>query len=585
MIGFSIDRCTSDQAVQDLLRSSWSDMVTFPWVGEKLSDPCFKQALTGCPAFGSADECTNIPSEEIEHLFSVCGSWDIPISLHLPYVSVDEWTLFLDNGATCPETGGGENRCSQVINILDLADLHGVNLHKNMASIRLLGGGIQDEVIEAYRYLFDRYPKLNMELFRVNEGYGPADPYLETDVIETYFDPESGGLRPEAMNLLALFYDYADRFTVCSHIYPRRDFTPKDTFGDKVQGHWKPLAERAGSGGNSHITAVFGSSETDLFVATTAGTIEYFDGTSWQSLYRSSVPLNDLWGTAERDLFAAGDTGVILKFNGTGFEMFPGPFSDGFHIQALSGFDARNLYAAGTNAGIFHFKNTEWIEENMPADIPPTVTFQDIHCFQDIHGSEWVAACGDFGYITVKHDGKWQVFTVDSVDFQTIWGSTPYNIFAGGSGPDTVGKIYRYTSGSNQWHPVHSRESGNSAIPCIWGSTNYDVFCLDEIGSILTLGDMTGGDQWIVLHQGNNGLSAGTTCGHSEIAVGNDGTVLQYTGTRVKLNHWHAYWDAFFKAIRQYAQTLDPPCSGDEQVQMISHGTAERLLGIPPLSR
>jgi hypothetical protein len=585
MIGFSIERCTDDQAVLDLLSASWSDSLTFSWVGEKLADPCFKQALTGCPAFGSCEDCTNTPSEEIEHLFSVCGSLGIPISLHLPYMSVEDWSLFLNNGAQCLETDGEENRCVQLINILDLADFYGVGLHKNMASVRLFGGGIQEDVIEAYRYLFEQYPNLTMELFRVNEGYGPADPYQEEDVIETYFNPDTGNLRPEALNLLSLFYDYADRFTVCSHIYPRRDFTPKATFGDRMFGTWVSHGDDAESGGNNHISSVYGTSDNDLFIATEAGTIDHFDGTDWHSLYRSSAVLNDIWGTTERDVFAGGDAGIILKYNGSDFEPFSGPFSSGFHVTALSGFNARNLYAAGTGARIFHFKDTSWVEENLPVEIPPTVTFNDIHCFKDIYGSEWIAACGDFGYITVKYKGKWQVFTVDSMNFQSIWGDTPYNLFSGGSGPDSAGKIYRFTSMSNQWFPVFTQESGSSTITCIWGSTNYDVFCLDENGSIFTLNNIAGDDQWVALHSGNSGLYAGSTCGHREIAAGANGTVLQYTGTRVKLNAWHAYWDAFFEAIRQYAQMLDPPTSGDEQIQMISHGTAERLLGIPPLSR
>ena len=81
----------------------------------------------------------------------------------------------------------------------------------------------------------------------------------------------------------------------------------------------------------NNLTAVWGSSGSDVFAVGDLGTILHYDGSSWSAM--SSGTTNDLWGvwgSSGSNVFAVGDFGTILHY---GNELF----SSGFESGGLAG--------------------------------------------------------------------------------------------------------------------------------------------------------------------------------------------------------------------------------------------------------
>lgn len=91
--------------------------------------------------------------------------------------------------------------------------------------------------------------------------------------------------------------------------------------------HWNGVSwDQEPSGSLPPMTAVSGTSATDVWVVGERGTILHSDGVAWTAVDGGvGVNLNSLHARASDDVWAAGDFGAVIHWNGSGWESLPGP--------------------------------------------------------------------------------------------------------------------------------------------------------------------------------------------------------------------------------------------------------------------
>ena len=68
---------------------------------------------------------------------------------------------------------------------------------------------------------------------------------------------------------------------------------------------------------NPGLSAIWGSSPSDIYAVGTRGVIIHYDGSSWNEM--DSGTENDLlavWGSSANDIYIAGADGTILHYDG-----------------------------------------------------------------------------------------------------------------------------------------------------------------------------------------------------------------------------------------------------------------------------
>lgn len=135
-----------------------------------------------------------------------------------------------------------------------------------------------------------------------------------------------------------------------------------------VAGHdwmlrWNPTALRWMNeplvGGYDSISALWGSSDHDVWAVSTSGWIRHFDGTAW-SVARDGVGLAGLdgvWGTGADDAWAVGEQGTILHWDGHTWTTTLSPT-----IRVLSGVwgsSKNDVWFVGEAGTILHWDGTK----------------------------------------------------------------------------------------------------------------------------------------------------------------------------------------------------------------------------------
>jgi hypothetical protein len=111
------------------------------------------------------------------------------------------------------------------------------------------------------------------------------------------------------------------------------------------------------------FTAVWGAPSGTIFLTTSDGTCQRFDGVSWEEFQiGSGARMTDVWGTSEVNVFA-GSTQGVWRFDGLSWS----PMSNHDHVTAMSGSGASDIYAAGVdslfeNGIVRRFDGTTWTE-------------------------------------------------------------------------------------------------------------------------------------------------------------------------------------------------------------------------------
>ena len=114
-------------------------------------------------------------------------------------------------------------------------------------------------------------------------------------------------------------------------------------------GSWVPRDP----GLRGELTAVWGTSGSNVFATASDGRILHYGGTSWMVMARpQALPLNGIAGRSPTDVYAVGDRGSIIHFDGVSWS----PMVSGT-VQDLHGVWAdgeRGVFAVGKGGTILH---------------------------------------------------------------------------------------------------------------------------------------------------------------------------------------------------------------------------------------
>jgi cysteine-rich repeat protein len=277
--------------------------------------------------------------------------------------------------------------------------------------------------------------------------------------------------------------------------------------------------------GGVSFTSVWGSEETDLYLAT-ASTVYRFDGSTMQlgprdldgapgiarlrgwpdgvggqelmavgvagSVHRrvesgwTSRPLPELtgravWGASVDDLFMVGSFGQIIRYqDGIAESMDSGTSAD---LIAVWGRTADDVFAVGrapwTGTGVVvHFDGISWREDPL---VPAVASYLSV--WGTATGGTFVLGVRDGLPVVAEHDGtSW----VEHVDLQPaagpqfqgpgrIWGTSGSNVYL------AADRLYRYDGAS--WSEVFGVSAAD--LIDVWGTDVSSVFAARRGGAIL----------------------------------------------------------------------------------------------------
>ena len=120
---------------------------------------------------------------------------------------------------------------------------------------------------------------------------------------------------------------------------------------------------------NATLQGVWGSSGTDVFAVGTVdlgkivdgvtyfnprSIILHYNGTDWSVMDNSSTEaLSAVWGSSGSDVYAVGEHGAMLHYNGTSWAVMDSGTND--HLAGIWGNSGSDLYAVGDNGIILHY--------------------------------------------------------------------------------------------------------------------------------------------------------------------------------------------------------------------------------------
>ena len=107
------------------------------------------------------------------------------------------------------------------------------------------------------------------------------------------------------------------------------------------------------------LTAVWGSSASDVFAVGGCGLIMHFDGEKWSAMDSGSESgLTAVWGRGAGDVYAVGVAGTVLRYDGGAWSAMP-ELPIPADLSAISGSEGE-LFATGSQGLVFHFDGTAW---------------------------------------------------------------------------------------------------------------------------------------------------------------------------------------------------------------------------------
>jgi hypothetical protein len=299
---------------------------------------------------------------------------------------------------------------------------------------------------------------------------------------------------------------------------------------------WAPME----SGTEAGLSAVWGSSATDVFAVGEAGTIVHFDGTAWSAMQSGTTDdLEDVFGFGPNDVYAAGgnwhtdhDTGFVLHFDGIAWsEVLNVPADES--VRALWGSAPDDLYAFGEDGEIvaYHFDGAQWSAlecENAPpggVDASGTSVGNMVVAGYDgvwlFDGAQWTQSFSEEGYgifyaswssspqdawvsgmygvrrydgeawseIDVAKDAIGELGLDEFFDVGTLWGFGPSDVYAVGrlttQDAEDVVDVYRFDGQS--WSALDVRPP--HAIGDLWGPAPGELFAVGADGMILHFPD------------------------------------------------------------------------------------------------
>lgn len=110
------------------------------------------------------------------------------------------------------------------------------------------------------------------------------------------------------------------------------------------------------------LSGVWYRDESNVWVVADSGFIFRYDGSSWMTEHSTGTVLRAVWGAATDNLWAVGgmnaNSGTILHGDGAGWSAQQNGLSS--PLNAITGCDANNVWAAGDSGTIFKLQGSTW---------------------------------------------------------------------------------------------------------------------------------------------------------------------------------------------------------------------------------
>ncbi|HEY1814393.1 MAG TPA: hypothetical protein VGG74_18705 [Kofleriaceae bacterium] len=302
-------------------------------------------------------------------------------------------------------------------------------------------------------------------------------------------------------------------------------------------GLWVPLVSP------TMVSSIGGTGPADAFAAT--GTqIERYTGACWSTL-PAPMTSGTLYGVSLASpsaVFAAGDSGVLDRFDGSAWASDTIGADDCLGVWARSAGDA---YAVKT--GLYHWDGASWSTQTLPttgdalvavtgnasseyalgthlyantdstwSDVATLTSYAPAAFWLGPDGTVFVAGIGLF---SVSSAGAVSPVFAGDASWSAIWGSSPTDVFAAGSGG-----VIRHYDGTGWSDPMDTQTSVD--LDGLWGNGSDDVFAVGDNGTLLHYHAQL----WSSIEPPGAltmKLSSVSGSGSTIFFVGDDGTVLR----------------------------------------------------------
>ncbi|CAN5693090.1 hypothetical protein BH11MYX1_BH11MYX1_15380 [soil metagenome] len=203
-----------------------------------------------------------------------------------------------------------------------------------------------------------------------------------------------------------------------------------DAFGNsglRTRSHWNGQAwSREEVSGAGIYTDVHGTAVDDVWLVSSGGTIDHYDGTAWVSARTGSAHWAAVYGLTRNVAWALDSTGTLAVWNGHAWVDGPSAPFGGAPYSDIWASSASDLFAVG-NGSIVHFDGASWTTMASGANVP----------LSDVWGSGPgdVWAVGYDGTILHYDGNAWNAAQVTTSAFlRGVWGSGPHDVWAVGDG-------------------------------------------------------------------------------------------------------------------------------------------------------
>jgi hypothetical protein len=264
------------------------------------------------------------------------------------------------------------------------------------------------------------------------------------------------------------------------------------------------------SGTKNELSAIWGSSSSDIFVSGVSGTLLHYDGRAWGAMTSGTTNiLTSLWGQSSSDVFAVGLNGTVLHYSGKAWGIMTSGTTD--DLWQIWGQSSSDVFVAGSNGTILHYDGKGWA----------VMTSGTKYHLAGVWGSSSydVFAVGNNGTVLYYNGKAWGAMTSGTTNsLSCVWGRSSSDVFAVGSN----GTILHYDG--KGWAVMTSGTTND--LDCVWGNSASNVFATGENGTILHYD----GKSWDAMTSGTtNYLTYVWGSSASDVfVVGMAGTILHY---------------------------------------------------------
>lgn len=313
------------------------------------------------------------------------------------------------------------------------------------------------------------------------------------------------------------------------------------------------------------LTALWGTSKSDVWAVGSGGTIIHYDGNGWKATPTElQNTFHAIWGSGPNDVWAASSTGVLL--HGTGFvngtaswTNVPTSVAVGAQVvvRAVWGSSPDDVRIGGSPFTTIingrSRRGDQFVKLTLPDGGTGWRPLEGTPLVTSIWGASaddvWMAADNSATNVTTTHergltfhgspaDGgadanagdplRWTPVDAQSIHrLEAVWGTSANDVWAVGG----KGTIRRITAGDERWQKIESPT--DETLRGVWGSAPNDIWIVGDDGTILHYDGAKVEASSAQLPLGPRpSFRAVWGSGANDVWIVGDNTALHYTGPK-----------------------------------------------------